>query len=76
MSVCGKFGRRPRRNALRLLEAGLVHFLASDAHSPEWRPPGLEGAVDEVRRRWGDEAARRRTLDNPAAVLEGVALPS
>ena len=74
MSVCGDFGRRAQRTAFALLEADLVHFLASDAHSPEWRPPGLERAFGEICRRWGDDTARRLTTENPRAVLQGAPL--
>lgn len=75
MSVTGDFGRRPQADAHALLDAGLVHFLASDAHNPHRRPPGLRRAYDLVAGRWGEEAARRLTTDNPRAVVEDRPLP-
>ena len=39
--------RRPRRLVTKTVESllrnGLIHILASDAHSATWRPPGSEG---------------------------------
>ncbi|MDX1630966.1 MAG: CpsB/CapC family capsule biosynthesis tyrosine phosphatase [Thermoanaerobaculia bacterium] len=69
MSVTGEFGRAAHRTAWELLDRGLVHFVASDSHSPEWRPPGLEEARRLRASRLGEEAAWRLTRDLPARVL-------
>jgi protein-tyrosine phosphatase len=76
MSVTGDFGRRAQADALRLIERGLVHFVASDAHDLKRRPPGLERAWQALAGRWGDDAARELLVDNPAAVLADLPLPS
>ena len=70
--------KRPwRKLALRALEAGWVHVLASDAHSAGWRPPvlgtGMRAAVDAG-------AATQEELewlarDAPRAILAGAELP-
>jgi protein-tyrosine phosphatase len=70
MSVTGDFGRRPQADTHALLDAGLVHFLASDAHNVRQRPPGLRRACELIAGRWGEETARRLTTDNPRAILE------
>jgi protein-tyrosine phosphatase len=70
MSVTGDFGRGPQETCARLLDAGLVDFVASDAHSSAWRPPGLRRAFEYISARWGPETALRVTTVNPAAVLE------
>ncbi len=75
MSVTGDFGRRPMLDSHRMIEAGLVHFLASDAHDVRRRPPGLRRAFLMIAGRWGDELARRLTIDNPRAVVEDRPLP-
>jgi protein-tyrosine phosphatase len=72
-SVDGRLGARPRRAARALLERGLAHALASDAHSPGVRQAGLSAAARSL----GDDAlARWLTCDVPAALLAGDALPA
>jgi protein-tyrosine phosphatase len=75
MSVTGEFGRRPQDHTWALLDAGLVHFLASDSHNTRRRPPGLRRAYDLVASRWDERMARRLTTDNPRAVVEDRPLP-
>jgi len=71
-SLDGRLGERPRRTCMRLLELGLAHLLASDAHAPTIRQIGLSSAAREV----DDEAlARWLTLDVPAAIVAGRPLP-
>lgn len=74
MSVSGDFGPRPRLVTHRLLDAGLVDFVASDSHGVSWRPPGLTRAYDVLRQKWGEERARCLTTSNPRAVLDDLAL--
>lgn len=40
-SLLGRFGRRPKYWAERMLSEGLVHVIASDAHDKRRRPPDL-----------------------------------
>jgi protein-tyrosine phosphatase len=75
MSLTGDFGRRPQQDAWRMLDAGLVHFVASDSHDARRRPPGLRRAHQMIAVRTGEETARRLTTDNPRAVLEDRPLP-
>lgn len=75
MSVTGDFGRRAQADTHGLLDAGLVHFVASDSHGPRRRPPGLKRAHDAVAARWGEETARRLFVENPRAVVEDRPLP-
>lgn len=39
---------RTRRKALRMLERGRIHFIASDCHNPSTRPPRLGEALEAV----------------------------
>jgi protein-tyrosine phosphatase len=67
-SVDGRLGAQPLACSRWLLERGLVHVLASDAHEPAVREGGLSGAVEAL----GDaELAQRLTLDNPRAIVAG-----
>jgi protein-tyrosine phosphatase len=70
MSVTGEFGRGPRERAWQLLDAGWVQFVASDAHRPDWRPPGLSRAFAQLEARLGEAAARALTVEHPRAVIE------
>jgi protein-tyrosine phosphatase len=71
-SVDGRLGRRTRDASSRLLELGLAHLLASDAHGPTIRAVGLAGAAEAI----GDDAlARWLTWDVPAALLSDGAIP-
>ncbi len=76
MSLTGDFGRRAQADASRLVEMGLVHFVASDAHDLRRRPPGLRRAWETIAARWGEEAAQELLADNPGAVVAGQPLPS
>jgi protein-tyrosine phosphatase len=71
-SVEGNFGRRTKTTALRLLELGLVHVLATDAHGPHIREGGLGPAAEGL----GDPAlARYLTVEAPGAILSGERVP-
>ncbi len=70
MSVTGELGAGIRAVCEDLIEAGMVHFVASDAHDLELRPPGLAAAYAEVGDRFGDEVAQRLFIDHPRAVVE------
>lgn len=75
MSLTGEFGEGIRHSVEQMVAAGLVHFVASDAHGAEWRPPGLRQARRVISSTWGEELARRLTVDNPRAVIEDRPLP-
>lgn len=68
-ALTGAMGRAPGRCAHRLMDQGLVSFVASDAHNATTRPPRLHEAFTMAGDRWGADAAQRLFLDNPARVL-------
>jgi protein-tyrosine phosphatase len=70
-ALTGDYGRVPADRAWRMVEAGLVAFVASDAHSPGWRPPGLAAARTAITRRCGAAVAERLVADNASRVLAG-----
>jgi protein-tyrosine phosphatase len=76
MSLLGEFDREAREVCVEMLDAGLVHFVASDAHGTVYRPPGLAAARREIARRWGEETAWALTTGNPAAVVADRPLPA
>jgi protein-tyrosine phosphatase len=71
-SLDGRLGRRASQACRRLLDLGLVHVLASDAHAPDVRRGGLAQAVTALR---DDGLARYLTSDVPAAIVAGEPVP-
>src|SRR5690349_5280595 len=70
-SFLGRFGRRAKAAAAQLIERGLVHFIASDAHDTEHRPPVMDGAYRYIEKEYGKANAEALFTDNPRAVLAG-----
>lgn len=72
-SLTGRFGRRPRYWAERMLDEGLVHLLATDSHGVARRPPLLAEARDAAAQRVGEAEAMRLVQDRPRAILDDAA---
>lgn len=72
-SFAGGFGRTVREYAERMLEAGLVHSVASDAHDALRRPPGIAGPLRSAG--LGDLVSQL-AHEAPAAILAGDPLPA
>jgi protein-tyrosine phosphatase len=71
-SVMGRFGRRPRYWAERMLDEGLCHILATDAHNTEQRTPRMADARDFVAQRLGDDEAINLVLRRPQGILNNL----
>jgi protein-tyrosine phosphatase len=69
-SLAGVFGQVVQQAATAMLEQGLVHVLASDAHDAVRRTPDLRAghALDDAQRTW-------MTVEAPAAIVAGQPLP-
>jgi protein-tyrosine phosphatase len=76
-SLVGRFGRTVRKYALGLLDAGLIHVVASDAHDAHDRGPELVEAVEEAVRhaRLPAGATRFLTEEAPRALLDDAPVP-
>lgn len=73
-SLLGTFGEPSRRLAETMLEQGLVHFLATDAHGPRSRRPLMRRAYERVVEMIDETTARALCCENPLAVFEGHAV--
>ena len=71
-SLDGRIGRSSQTAANKLLELGLAHVLASDAHTPEIREAGLAAAAEALQ---DDDLARFLTVEAPSAIVAGEPVP-
>jgi protein-tyrosine phosphatase len=71
-SLVGRFGSHARRLGAELLERGLAHNVASDAHDASDRPPSIGRELD--RAGFGGLAGWL-TEEVPLAMLEGAEIP-
>jgi protein-tyrosine phosphatase len=75
LSITGGFGGSAKTASMRLIERGLAHIVASDAHDPINRHPVLREAHQAVSSRLGEDVAELLLVDNPRAVVEGAPVP-
>jgi protein-tyrosine phosphatase len=69
-SFTGAFGRTALYWAVRLLDEGCVHLIASDAHDAERRPPDLALGRESVEKRVGAEEAQHLVFTRPMGILK------
>ena len=74
-SYMGGFGSEARKYSERLLDAGAIHFFATDAHDVRRRPPLLSRCYRKVAKAMGEETAELLLRTNPEAVIKGLPLP-
>ncbi|HBI64743.1 MAG TPA: hypothetical protein DDX51_06455 [Clostridiales bacterium] len=68
-SPLGRFGPAVQRTALRMLDQGLVHIVASDAHSDLQRTPWLADCYDFLQEHYGSGCPHLLLERNPAHIL-------
>lgn len=76
-SLTGAFGTTVQKYALDLLEADLVHVVASDAHDDRRRPPGLLEGLHAAAADFPAllDRAEWLTTEVPRAILDGGPVP-
>jgi protein-tyrosine phosphatase len=74
-SLTGGFGGRAYDCALQLMEKGLVHIIASDAHSKDRRPPVLSKGLKQAAALVGQKEAVKMVTHYPELILAGKPLP-
>lgn len=75
-SILGDFGRRAQEFSETLIERQMAHFVASDGHDIDHRPPTLDGAYAELKKRYGETTAETLCSANPRAALAGEPIES
>jgi protein-tyrosine phosphatase len=70
-SVLGIFGGKVKIITRQLMDADVVHFIATDAHDLDKRPLKLRDAYEAVASGWGEERAHRLFYENPRRVIRG-----
>lgn len=77
-SITGVFGKIIQNTAKNLMRQGLIHIIASDAHTIRSRSPLLSPAGQKVASAFGTPYAERLLRENPQAIARGndlLALP-
>ncbi|MFE7060662.1 tyrosine-protein phosphatase [Sutcliffiella sp. NPDC057660] len=69
-SVAGKFGKKIKKFSLDLIEANLVHFIASDAHNIKNRTFMMKEAYDVIRKEFGQDVMYM-LMENAELLIEG-----
>ena len=75
MSLTGGFGPSTRAIAWQMLRDGHCHFVASDAHDTEYRPPLLDSARALLDQEIGPELSTLLLVEHPRAVIENRVFP-
>jgi protein-tyrosine phosphatase len=70
-SFTGRFGKAAEKGCKLLMQQNLVHFIASDAHDTEWRPPDMREPRQIVASTYGEDVAERLFTTNPRMTLTG-----
>lgn len=68
-SLTGDFGSAAQRAAEAWIAAGLIHFVATDAHNTGKRPPKVRAAIAALKAFAGERVANALVRGNPAAVV-------
>lgn len=69
-SLTGRYGPRPKYWAERIVDEGLCHILATDAHHIDRRPPLLAEAREAAARRLGAEEAHHLVVTRTQGILD------
>ena len=72
-SMTGELGPELQRCSMHLLRNNMVHFIATDSHSPTFRSPVLRKAHTMAAKVLGKEQADLLTTGNPGKILRAAA---
>lgn len=74
-SLTKSFGPDSYQSAKKILESGLAHFIATDAHHQDKRRPILSAAVAVAAELVGKDYAQALVQENPEALIHDRAIP-
>ncbi|WP_079506570.1 tyrosine-protein phosphatase [Mesobacillus jeotgali] len=69
-SIAGQFGKKIKAFSEQLIDANLVHFIASDAHNSDKRSFYMQQAYSNVRKRYGTDMVYL-LRDNAELLIQG-----
>ena len=75
-SILGHFGRREKQTAEWILENGLAHVVASDAHGAEQRTTHMGEIRNLLENVYGENYAQLLLEDNPRRIIKDMELAS
>ncbi len=70
-SLTGKRFDKRTRFCRSMVKQGMVHFLGSDCHNMEHRPPQMERTAQVIEKIAGERMKRKLTSENARILLEG-----
>lgn len=70
-SLLGDFGATAKKTAWHLLSAGMVDFVATDAHDLQRRKPCLKAAFERINNNFDSAVANLVCIENPLRILQG-----
>lgn len=74
----GSFTERGLRTKIfveSLVKKGHIDFIGSDCHNMTSRPPNMNGCMNKIERKYGEDAVWRLFFENPSKILNNVRLP-
>lgn len=71
LSLVGSFGSSAKKTALHMMRQGLVHTIASDAHSANGRAPYLSQASNLLQSLYEIDHVFNLTYHNPLCIISG-----
>ena len=71
-AVLGGQGRGVKKLIREMLEDGLVDYVATDCHGIRGRLPQLRCAYEYIRKKIGEDTARKVCVENPQRILQNI----
>ena len=68
-SVEGRLGGGVKRQIIKMMKKGLLHFVATDAHSNRSRAPQLEECIRYIEKKLGSDYVKKLFIDNPEKMV-------